>query len=179
MRIVRFEPRDGASYIVGFHPLTADDRKAVGGISEGGVWYTFGGAGMYDLRTHPFQSHGYLSFSYYVEKMSRLIPYASRDESQDYTHAVGHRVLCYLTGRDEGEHRPENIAQWMHNFEKWDAHWQSQLDPLLPLTDNDQYSYLPEKALDEMRFRLFGALEPCTLSLHQARTLFRAYAAKL
>lgn len=127
MRIVRFEPGDGTSYIVAFHPLTEDDRKAVGGISEAGVWFTFGGASQYDLRTHTFQSSGYLDFGYYVEKMSR----PGKDESQDYTLAVGHRVLCHLTGREGNPYPPELLNRWSHNFEQWHRRWREQLDPLL------------------------------------------------
>lgn len=130
MKIVRFEPGDGTSYVVAFHPLTADDRKAVGGIEEGGVWFTFGGASQYDLRTHAFQSHGYLAFDYYVEKMT-YPGLHDKDAGYNYTNAVGHRVLCYLTGRDEGSHRPDNIAKWMNHFEAWEVNWREQLDSLL------------------------------------------------
>lgn len=127
MKIVRFEPGDGTAYLVGLHVMTPDELKEVGGFSHSGVWFTFGGSSCYDLRTHPFQAYGYLDFGYYVEKMTP----PGKENDNMYTHAVGHRVLCYITGRDEGTHRPERIAQWMHYFEQWEEGWRSQLVSLM------------------------------------------------
>ena len=122
MRIVKFEPGDGTAYMVLFHRLTAEERHEIGGLSEGAVWFGFGTASLYDFPSHPFQGHGYLDISYYLEKMSK-------DQKRTYTHVVGHRVLCMLTRRESLQ--PSLDTAMMDQFERWEPNWPDQLAPLM------------------------------------------------
>lgn len=127
MKIIKFEPGDGTSYQVLYHPCTPEEQALLGGR----VLYGFGLRGK-AITSYAFNPGGVLMPSYYCEKLD---PQGSETA---WTIVAGMLVYCALTDTELGI----RTADWRDGeatdgercyagiLHEWDANWMDQLTSL-------------------------------------------------
>lgn len=133
MLLTRFEPGDGTSYLVVFHPLTDAEYEALGLADKSGLaLFGFGPRGGVPIRTNLFRivPGTYLHEDYLTEKLG------VNGEWSPWTLTAALLAFEYLADREVGgstydECSTEVLRSWQPRpLNRNGLTWRAQLDPL-------------------------------------------------